>query len=441
MKSIVVMLFLVFSLPGSEQAKFDLEQLPKLVNVSDPQISPDGKSTAIVVSRPDYEVNLYRSELVQVVLATREERVLTRERKGVRYPRWSPAGDRLAFLANDANEKPQIFVLSMSGGDADQLTKAATGVQHYRWRPDGQAIAYSASDDAPKRTGPEKFEDAFEVGNNSFLTRAQQLPTHLWLVASGGGEAKRLTSGSWSVQAAKIPRAQNVPFTWSSDGKCIVFVKLPTPYSGDGNNSTLELLDVMSGQFQSVTGRRKYEQNPVLSPDGNRLAYLFPHEGKIQNGGDAYVVTGNHGEGQSLTGHIDRNIVRLEWMPDNSSLLIGGNDHTTVGLWIQPHEGKSVRLDLGSVCPNAPGSWVDLSVGSRGNIAFAGSEPKHPMELYYLANTNSKPSRLTDFNSQVASLDLGRTETIEWTSADGYKEDGLLTYPQIFLLTDVIRLC
>src|SRR5947209_3199798 len=120
-----MMLFLSFSLPGTEQAKFDLEKLPKLVNVSDPQISPDGKSIAIVVSRPDYEVNLYRSELVQVVLATREQRLLTRERKGVRYPRWSPAGDHLAFLANDVNEKPQIFVMSMSGGDAAQLTKAA----------------------------------------------------------------------------------------------------------------------------------------------------------------------------------------------------------------------------------------------------------------------------------------------------------------------------
>ena len=66
MKSILMM-FLAFSLPASEQAKFDLEKLSKLVNASDPQISPDGKSIAIVVSRPDYEMNLYRSELVLVV--------------------------------------------------------------------------------------------------------------------------------------------------------------------------------------------------------------------------------------------------------------------------------------------------------------------------------------------------------------------------------------
>src|SRR4051812_34109450 len=200
-------LCLTFSCLCVRAAKFDLGQLSKLVNVSDPQISPDGKSIAIVVSRPDYELDLYRSELVLVEVATHKQRVLTHDRKGVRYPRWSLSGDRLAFLANDANDKPQIFVMPMMGGDAEQLTKATTGVQQYTWRLDGEAIAYSASDEAPKKTGPEKFEDAFEVGNNSFLTNAQQLPTHLWVVGSSGGDAKRLTSGSWSLQSHSLPSA------------------------------------------------------------------------------------------------------------------------------------------------------------------------------------------------------------------------------------------
>lgn len=157
------------------------------------------------MSRPDYDLDLYRSELVLVEVATHKQRVLTRDRKGVAYPRWSPSGDRLAFLAHDANDKPQIFVMPMTGGDAEQLTKATTGVQQYRWRPDSEAIAYAVTDEAPKKTGPEKFEDGFEVGNNSFLTNAQQLPTHLWLVDSSGRDAKRLTSGSWSLPVAQVP--------------------------------------------------------------------------------------------------------------------------------------------------------------------------------------------------------------------------------------------
>ncbi len=152
----------------------------------------------------------------------------------------------------------------------------------------------------------------------------------------------------------------------------------------------------------------------------------------MQNGDDVYVLAGTRGEGTSISGQIDRDIVRLAWMPDSKALLIGANDHTTVALWLQPLDGKPVRLDLGNVCPSWPGWWVDLSVGPRGEIAFAGSEPQRPMELYYLANTTAKPSRLTDFNSQIASLELGRSETIEWTSTDGFHEDGALRYPPDF---------
>ncbi len=135
----------------------------------------------------------------------------------------------------------------MTGGDPEQLTKVSTGVQQYRWRPDGEAIAYAASDEAPKKTGPEKFEDAFEVGNNSFLTNAQQLPTHLWVVGSSGGDAKRLTSGTWSLPAAPLGGAHDAPFPWSPDGKSVFLVKTATPYSGDVNYSVLQVLDVASG--------------------------------------------------------------------------------------------------------------------------------------------------------------------------------------------------
>jgi dipeptidyl aminopeptidase/acylaminoacyl peptidase len=36
------------------QKKFELADYAKFVNISDPQISPDGKNIVIVVSKPDY---------------------------------------------------------------------------------------------------------------------------------------------------------------------------------------------------------------------------------------------------------------------------------------------------------------------------------------------------------------------------------------------------
>ena len=118
-------------------------------------------------------------------------------------------------------------------------------------------------------------------------------------------------------------------------------------------------------------------------------------------------------------------------MPDGKSLLVGGTDGTRVSLWIQPLQGAARKLDLGEAIP----SWsysVDASVGRTGAIAFTGSEARHPTELYYMATPTAKPRRLTDFNAEVAALDLGARERIEWQGPDGFKEDGVLTYPPGF---------
>src|SRR5882724_5076189 len=154
--------------PAAEK-RFDLTSLRKIVRVSDPQVSPDGTHVVISVSRPNYEDNRHDAQLVLVEVATGFQQALTSERRGVSSPRWSPAGDRLAFLATGTGAKPQIFVLPMNGGDASQVTRAPNGVQQFAWRPDGKAFAYASADEPPKRTGEERHNDSFEVGNDDFL--------------------------------------------------------------------------------------------------------------------------------------------------------------------------------------------------------------------------------------------------------------------------------
>src|SRR5437764_14399286 len=83
-------------------ARFGIEHIGKIVRLSDPQIAPDGKTIAMVVSRANYEENRYDPELILIDPATRAQKVLTRDRRGVSQARWSPDGTRLAFLATVA---------------------------------------------------------------------------------------------------------------------------------------------------------------------------------------------------------------------------------------------------------------------------------------------------------------------------------------------------
>src|SRR3989449_7061203 len=74
-------------------------------------------------------------------------------------------------------------------------------------------------------------------------------------------------------------------------------------------------------------------------------------------------------------------------------------------------------------------SWLDASIDRNGAIAFTGSSPGRPTELYYLATPGASPRRLTDLNGETASRQLGAVERLEWQGPDGYPEDGVGTYP------------
>lgn len=412
-------------------ARFDLDSPGKIVRLSDPQLSPDGKSIAVLVSRANFEENRTDAEIVLVDVATRSQRVLTHGRRGLAQPRWSPSGDRLGFLAA-VDGKPQLFVLPTSGGEAMQVTKAPTGLQQYSFSPDGTQVAYVSSDEAPKKSGIERHNKSFEIANNDFLVTVQPLSSHLWIAPAAGGAARRLTSGAWTLPISFPPSPPAAPLSWTPDGKSLTIVKVATPYSGDFNLSNVQVVDAASGALRPLTGRSKNEAQPLISPDGKKVSFWYPKDGDTKNQNEVQVTSIEGGEGKSVTRGIDRNVQRAIWMPDSESLLVSANDGTGVGLWVQPLNGAAKRVDTGKVVATT-GFWLDASVNRLGGIAFTGSEANWPTELYYLDSGAAKPLRLTDFNRSIAELELGKSEEVRWVGKDGVKNDGVVTYPLDFV--------
>jgi dipeptidyl aminopeptidase/acylaminoacyl peptidase len=416
---------------GAQPKRFTPEVFVKLTRISDPQISPDGKSIVIVVGHPNLKTDKYDTDLVLVDIGTREQRVLTHGRRIGGYPRWSPTGDRLAYIAEDADKKAQVFVLPMSGGDSLQLTHAATAVSQFSWKPDGTAIAFAATDDLPKREGEAEFLDAFEVGANDSLVHGPSPSTHIWLIPASGGEAKRLTSGTWSLPVSFPPGPPASPINWTPDGKSIAFVKAASPLSGDAELTQMEMLDATTGGFHPITGRKTLEAYPTISPDGQKVSYWYSTDGNAVNINEVRVASlDGHGDRTLTATDIDRNMMRSLWTSDSKAVVVGANDGTTVGLWVKPLDGAARRLKLGNLTP-ANGYWVEMNLGPKNQLALIGTTPDRASELYYLPTLDSAPVRLTDFNSVLDDMDRGKSETVTWTS-DKKELDGVVTYPPAF---------
>jgi dipeptidyl aminopeptidase/acylaminoacyl peptidase len=396
---------------------FGIDQYTKVAKVADPHISPDGRGAVVVVSHPNYVDNHFDSELVRVSLPSGATRELTHQRKSARHPRWSFAGDRLAFLA-DTSGKAQIFVLPADGGEASQLTHAADGVQGFAWSPDDKTIAFIARDEAPVR---EKYDDSFEVEANDYLMQAATQPSHLWTIPSTGGAARRLTSGHWSVSGTNL--------SWSAAGDRLVFVSQPSSGTRDSDKRTMESIGVGGGDprpVAGVDGRHCWQAS--FSPDGRWLAMACPLDGHVKNQMELLLLPAAGGEFKRLTSAIDRNFSRGLWTADSKALIAGAPDLTGSGLWSIALDGSSKRWQLGKVSVAAQ----DVDISGDGQVVLVGSEAQRPPELYLLKGAQSEPVRLTDFQSQIAVLKLGRTESLFWKSDDGLPLSGVLTFPPDF---------
>ncbi len=417
----------------AQQKTFQVSDTEKIVSVSDPQISPDDKSIAVVVGHINMKEDGTDTEIMLIDIASGTKRVMTSGHKHASSPRWSPNGDRLAFVAAGDEGKdatPQVFVLRMDGGDAKKITDAPDGVEQFAWRPDGAMIAYVTPDPADKKA-IEAHHDAFEVGDTDFLETAAAQSSHVWLVPADGGEAKRVTSGTWSLPIVFPPSPPASPLSWSPDGKTLLITRQETAEPGDGDMTTLQMLDVDSGKMRKLTSHAHLESAGVLSPDGSQVAYWYNKDGDANNQVEIFVAPTSGGDGIDVTRSIDRDIQRAVWMPDGKSLLVGGHDGTGTSLWLVSLDGSARKLHIGDLEPSWS-FWVDMMVGPKGDFAFTASSANHPAELYYMTSTDASPRQLTNYNDWISSDALADVKPIEWQGPNGFHEDGIIDYPPGF---------
>lgn len=412
---------------GAQQRAVALDDFAKIVSVSSPAISHDGTRIAAVISRVNMKDDRHDTQLVLIDAKTGAQQPLTFDRLGIGDPLWSPDDGRIAFLAEaetgkDKAKKGQVWVISMAGGEARKITDAPQGVEQFAWSPDGASIAY-ASPDPPDQKAIEQKEDSFEMGDDGLFTSAAPRPQHIWIVKSDGTGNRRLTSGTWSLPESAPNVGGPPPLSWSRDGRWIVFPRRANPSIGDADESTIWAVDAQNGQLRKLTTHERFENDPLFSPDGSEVSYVFPFNGKPGNFTHVFVTPASGGDGSDATASLDLDVNGAKWMPDGKSILVESEEGARRYLWIKDLQGGAKKLSLGDLEPGA------FSVGPHGEIVFVASSDDLAGELYCMDSLNGQPRKLTDVNGWMSQLALGKSEGFDWQGPNSLKEDGVVVYP------------
>jgi len=414
--------------PPAPLRPFSLDDLSRVRDVREPQISPDGAWVAYTVSTSDTAEDRSTSAVWMASWDGSRNVRLTTSKSGEHTPRWSPDGRWLAFLSSRDDDHTQLWLLDRLGGEGRKATTLPSDVDDYVWAPDGRRIALVAedADTAKPKTPPPIVIDRFQFKQDErgYLGKQRR---HLYLLDVESGKTAMLTSGDYD---------ELLP-AWSPDGKSLAFVSKRRPDFDRDSNWELYVIAAGGGgaaprqltTFEGPDNDPDTESRPAWSPDGHSLAYLQGGPLKLLYYAvqKLAVVPGAGGAPHILTAALDRNVASPVWSGDGSSITFLLEDDRAVGLARVPAAGGAIeRLVSGPRVVSA------FTAGANGKLAVLVSTPLAPAEVFALDGSTLRPlSRQND--EWLARVTLGGVEPITFKSRDGTAVNGFAVKPPDFV--------
>jgi Tol biopolymer transport system component len=251
--------------------------------VSDPQISPDGRQVVYTRAYVDKMNDRFESAIWIMDADGGRSRYLVDGSS----PRWSPDGTRIAYLADGDPEGTQLFVRWMDAeGAISQITRETETPSNIRWGPRSEHVYFQRIVPVPETwtvelpTAPEgaSWTPAPRIVDRMHyrFDRVGFLPSgwnHLFRVPADGGTAMQLTRGEFHVGGTFVPGVGSAGYDISPDGTTLYFDGLMEDTDLTYLESHIWALDIATGAVRQLTQRRGPWAGPVVSPDGQRIAY------------------------------------------------------------------------------------------------------------------------------------------------------------------------
>lgn len=223
-------------------------------------------------------------------------------------------------------------------------------------------------------------------------------------------------------------------YTWSADGKSIVYVckKLSGADAVTSTNTDLYRYDLESGETVNLTdGMPGYDKHPSYS-SGGKLAWLsMAQDGYESDKSDLMVES--DGKRRNLTAQWDGSVRDYIWSNDGKKIYFTAAVDGTIQLFEVDDPGKTKKLP--EVRQLSEGVFdVNGPVAQVGNsLIVYRSDMNHANEIYRFYLKKKSWTQLTHVNDEIYSnLELSKIEARNITTTDGKEMLTWVIYPPDF---------
>ncbi len=437
---VLVFIVFVFSIhtTAQEKTKFKSLDVFQLEYANDPQISPDGSS--VIYKRSGFDIMKDRSKGDLWIVSTNggNHHKLTNRESNESQAKWSPTGDRIAFVSSSENGS-EIYLYWVDSKVTAKLTQLENSPSAITWSPDGKHLAFSMTVNAkasviakmpakPKGAKWAKSPRITDRLKHEADGRGYIKPgfSQIFVISSEGGSPRQLTKNDYHHRGA---------LSWSPNGEEIFFSgNLTENWEYDFRNSEVYSVNVNSQEIKTYTSQNGPDHHPSVSPNGKYISYLG-YEDKVQTYqvSQITIMDRDGNNKRVITNDLDRSVKRAVWSKDSKGLYVLFEDKGITVVAFMDLNGKitSITNEVGGTSLGRPYASGSYSVSNQGKIAFTYAAPNRPSDVGIISIKNKDLKILTDLNSDLLDYrSLGEVEEIWYKSTvDGRDIQGWMVYP------------
>ena len=411
-----------------------------LVQASEPQISPNGKTVAYVRITNDIASDEAVETIWLVDRRTGVQTPLDPNLPNSSQPSWCTDGQRLAFTATPEGGKPGLYTYAMASHTIARIVTLPKAASAVSWSRDCSRIAFiMRTSPAPEQLGIplDKPADAQWAAPLDVTTRTlYQIDgvgdvgagyRHVFLVPSTGGTLRQLTDGPYDDVG---------PLPWSLDNTSLLMTSRRTVgWERKSYRSAIYRVSVKDGALTRLTQIDGPASSASISPDGQHIAFSAYDDSRRRSyeNRQIFLMDTNGGHVRSLTAPIDRSIDAPTWSSDGNSLYAMMEDRGVNKIVRVTLDGvvTTVADGLADTGLDLPYSGGHFSLAHDGTLAYPRGTPTRPADLAIMQH--GKQRYLTDLNASLLSKrTLASHSPLAVTAKDGTPIDAWMLTPPNF---------